>query len=163
MGPRADRALNEIEALYRDRLPHFVRLAAAIVGDRERALDCVQDAFATCVRGRHDFRGESKLETWVWRAVVNTAYSARGRATPKLLEVEAVGSQNGYESPEPSDLPRLLVLLPERQRLAVFLRYYADLDYRAIAEVLQVEVGTVSATLSAAHTKLRRAIKEVPQ
>ena len=41
--------------------------------------------------------------------------------------------------------------LPERQRVAVFLRYWADLDYRAIAEVLEVEVGTVSATLSSAQ------------
>jgi RNA polymerase sigma factor (sigma-70 family) len=45
--------------------------------------------------------------------------------------------------------------LPERQRIAVFLRYYADLDYSAIAEALEVEVGTVSATLSQAHRSLR--------
>jgi RNA polymerase sigma factor (sigma-70 family) len=51
--------------------------------------------------------------------------------------------------------------LPERQRLVVYLRYYADLDYRAIAEVLGVEVGTVSATLSSAHQALRRSLKEV--
>jgi RNA polymerase sigma factor (sigma-70 family) len=51
--------------------------------------------------------------------------------------------------------------LPERQRLAVFLRYWADLDYRAIAEVLEVELGTVSATLSAAHQSLRRSVQEV--
>jgi RNA polymerase sigma factor (sigma-70 family) len=53
--------------------------------------------------------------------------------------------------------------LPERQRLTVYLRYYADLDYRAIADVLDVEVGTVSATLSAAHRSLRRNLEEVPQ
>jgi RNA polymerase sigma-70 factor (ECF subfamily) len=51
--------------------------------------------------------------------------------------------------------------LPERQRLAVYLRYYADLDYRAIAAVLEVEVGTVSATLSAAHRALRKNLEEV--
>lgn len=51
--------------------------------------------------------------------------------------------------------------LPERQRVAVFLRYWADLDYRAIAEVLEVEVGTVSATLNAAHQSLRRSVQEV--
>jgi RNA polymerase sigma factor (sigma-70 family) len=51
--------------------------------------------------------------------------------------------------------------LPERQRLAVYLRYYADLDYRAIASALDVEVGTVSATLSAAHQALRRSLEEV--
>ena len=44
---------------------------------------------------------------------------------------------------------------PERQRLTVFLRYYADLDYRSIAHVLDVEVGTVSATLSSAHSASR--------
>jgi DNA-directed RNA polymerase specialized sigma24 family protein len=43
----------------------------------------------------------------------------------------------------------------------LFLRYYADLDYRQIARILEVEVGTVSATLSAAHTKLRVALGEV--
>ena len=51
--------------------------------------------------------------------------------------------------------------LPPRQRAALFLRYYADLDYRSIADVLGVEVGTVSATLSAAHATLRKALKEV--
>jgi DNA-directed RNA polymerase specialized sigma24 family protein len=39
--------------------------------------------------------------------------------------------------------------LPQRQRDALFLRYYLDFDYRAIAEALDVEVGTISATLHA--------------
>jgi RNA polymerase sigma factor (sigma-70 family) len=50
--------------------------------------------------------------------------------------------------------------LPERQRLVVFLRYFADLDYRSIATALDVEVGTVSATLATAHAALRRAYEE---
>jgi RNA polymerase sigma factor (sigma-70 family) len=50
--------------------------------------------------------------------------------------------------------------LPDRQRLAVFLRYYADLDYAAIATALGVERGTVSATLSAAHHNLSSKLKE---
>jgi RNA polymerase sigma factor (sigma-70 family) len=53
--------------------------------------------------------------------------------------------------------------LPERQRLALFLRYYADLDYAAIADVLGVRPGTVAATLNAAHTTLRRRLEEVLQ
>ena len=48
----------------------------------------------------------------------------------------------------------------ERQRLAVFLRYFADLDYRSIATALDVAVGTVSATLATAHAALRRAHEE---
>jgi RNA polymerase sigma factor (sigma-70 family) len=50
--------------------------------------------------------------------------------------------------------------LPERQRLVVFLRYFADLDYRSIATALDVEVGTVSATLATAHAALRRSYEE---
>ena len=48
-------------------------------------------------------------------------------------------------------LRRWIAALPERQRLAIFLRYFADLDYAAIAAALEIEVGTVSATLNSAH------------
>jgi RNA polymerase sigma factor (sigma-70 family) len=50
--------------------------------------------------------------------------------------------------------------LPERQRLVLFLRYYADLDYAAIARVLGIRRGTVSATLSQAHAALRPLLAE---
>jgi RNA polymerase sigma factor (sigma-70 family) len=50
--------------------------------------------------------------------------------------------------------------LPERQRLALFLRYYADLDYQSIAATLGVAPGTVGATLNAAHAALRNSLKE---
>jgi len=43
----------------------------------------------------------------------------------------------------------------------LFLRYYADLDYRAIANVLDIEIGTVGASLSAARATLRNRIEEV--
>jgi DNA-directed RNA polymerase specialized sigma24 family protein len=51
-------------------------------------------------------------------------------------------------------------LLPERQRLAVFLRYYADLDYASIAAALGIKGGTVAAALNAAHETLRRSLQE---
>jgi RNA polymerase sigma-70 factor, ECF subfamily len=56
---------------------------------------------------------------------------------------------------------RQLRALPERQRLAVFLRYYADLSYDEIAEVLEVRPGTVAASLNAAHRTLRSELAEV--
>ena len=60
----------------------------------------------------------------------------------------------------PSCAPRWRCL-PERQRLAVFLRYYADLDYAAIGEALGIRTGTVAATLNAAHVALRARLEEV--
>jgi RNA polymerase sigma factor (sigma-70 family) len=61
------------------------------------------------------------------------------------------------------DVRFLLASLPERQRLVLFLRYYADLDYRSIAEAVGIESGTVAATLNQARATLRRMLTEVPR
>jgi len=63
-------------------------------------------------------------------------------------------STNGHAE-EDAELRVALSRLPERQRTAVFLRYYADLDYAAIAEALGISAGTVAATRNQAHTTLR--------
>jgi RNA polymerase sigma factor (sigma-70 family) len=158
MRVRTDRRLAELETLYRARFPYFTQVARAIVGDRERATEAVQEAFASAIRGRHRFRGEGTLEAWVWRAVVNAARDATRRP---LVEVGAV-QEPTYEPPAAArELAPLVASLPERQRLVVFLRYYADLDYRAIADVLEIELGTVSATLASAHANLRKRLRKV--
>jgi RNA polymerase sigma-70 factor, ECF subfamily len=153
-----DRRLSELEALYRERFPHFLQVARAIVGDRDRAMEVVQEAFVGAIRSRDRFRDEGPLEAWVWRAVVNAARDAVGRP---LVEV---GSEPDSAYPVPEsvhELAPLVAALPERQRLVVFLRYYADLDYRTIADALEIEVGTVSATLATAHATLRKKLRKV--
>jgi RNA polymerase sigma-70 factor (ECF subfamily) len=145
--------LAELEALYRLRLPEFRRAAAAIAGDRELGSDAVQEAFARAVRKRKSFRGSGALEAWVWRIVVNAARDAR-RRRPALAEPHE-SSSNGHAPVLPLDL------LTERQREIVFLHYYADLDYAAIAAALAISTGTVGATLNAARQTLRSALEEV--
>jgi DNA-directed RNA polymerase specialized sigma24 family protein len=144
--------LDDLETLYRAKLPEFRRVAAAIAGDRELGRDAVQEAFASAVRRRRSFRGSGTLEAWVWRIVVNAARDARRRwaASPP------------YEPPTNGHGPVLpLDLLTERQREIVFLHYYADLDYAAIAEALEISAGTVGATLNTARRTLRQALEEV--
>lgn len=152
----------ELEALYRRRFGDFLRIAAAITGDDGLARDAVQDGFARALRSAGRFRGEAPLEAWVWRIVINAARDARPGAEIELVadppdSPQRPSSQNGSGSA----FAGWIAALPERQRLAVFLRYAADLDYRGIALVLDVEVGTVSATLHAAHERLRRSMEEV--
>src|SRR5581483_11947143 len=68
----------------------------------------------------------------------------------------------GGELEPPNDsVRRAIRRLPERQRLALFLRYYADLDYESIARVLDIRPGTVAAALHAAHETLRGSLQEV--
>lgn len=153
----ADGLLVEIEKIYRAEYRRFLRVAVGILRDEERAVDAVQEAFATAVQKRRTFRGEGPLEAWIWRMVVNAALKERSNDKPlQLVDGEA---------PESSDVPvpisETVARLPERQRLMLFLRYYADLEYEAIAVALDVSPGTVGATLNAAHASLRRLLQEV--
>jgi RNA polymerase sigma factor (sigma-70 family) len=145
--------LDELESLYRSRFPEFCRVAAAIAGDVELGRDAVQDGFARAVRKRRSYRGGGTLEAWVWRIVVNAARDARRRRLRPTPAAET--TTNGHVLGLPLDL------LTERQREIVFLHYYADLDYAAIAEALEISPGTVGATLSAARRTLRSALEEV--
>ena len=150
--------------LYEHRYHRFLRVAEAIVGEPELAHDVVQDAFARAIRGRFGFRGEGDVEAWVWRIVVNTARRA-GRLRPPVAapldEAVEVASVNGQ--PADHELRALVARLPERQRLVLFLRHYAELDYRQIAEALDIRPGTVGATLNHAHAALRRSLEEAQQ
>jgi RNA polymerase sigma factor (sigma-70 family) len=153
---RPDAVLEQIEEAYRDRYPVFLRVAIAIVGDVELARDAVHDAFVRAVRHRRRFRGGREIEPWLWRIVVNAARKrARVREIPAELTELAAPS-----TPLNGDLRALVASLPERQRQALFLRYYADLDYQSIAKALGIKPGTVAASLHGAHEALRRRLEE---
>jgi RNA polymerase sigma-70 factor (ECF subfamily) len=146
----------EIESLYRAEFGQFERVARAITGNRDSALEAVQEGFADALRRSGQWEGRGPLEGWVWRCVVNRARKARRRP---LLEPQ-VDEQRADGDHDQTELVVRLAALPERQRLVVFLRYFADLDYREIAEALEIETGTVSATLHAAHSNLRTGYRE---
>jgi RNA polymerase sigma-70 factor (ECF subfamily) len=152
--------IESLEQLYRDRYPLFLRLALATVGSREAAADVVQEAFARAIRHRDEFRGEGSLESWIWRTVLNTGrtHEQRSRRRTELEIAQGPASSNGQAEPWP-ELRAAVAALPERQRQALFLRHYADLDYEQIAEVLGIARGTVSATLHAAHRALRETLE----
>ena len=155
------RQVSELEALYRQRFGAFARVAISLTGSVDLGREAVQEAFARAIEQAESFRGDCPLEAWVWRIVVNTARTSARRAAYEdgdgAVDLEPEKA-NGH-----TDLPVVQLwvrALPERQRAVVFLRYWADLDYRSIAEALEIEVGTVSATLNAAHGSLRRLLQE---
>jgi RNA polymerase sigma factor (sigma-70 family) len=146
-------SLQEIEAAYRSGFPRFVSVAAMVCGSAEDGREAVQEAFARAIRARDSYRGEADLDAWLWRIVVNTARSAVRR--PRPLPVGDV-PERPAEAEERAEAWRLLERLPERQRTVVFLRFYADMEYRTIASVLEMELGTVGSTLNAGLAALRR-------
>jgi RNA polymerase sigma factor (sigma-70 family) len=147
--------VEEIETVYRREFRRFVRVAAAVAGDDERGRDAVQEAFALALRHRRSFGRRGPLEAWLWRTTVNCALRAH-RSREDAAEV--VTSTNGVPAEE-HEVRAAIALLPERQRLVLFLRYYADLDYAAIGDALGIAPGTVGATLNAAHARLREPLE----
>jgi len=161
-------SLLKIETVYRERGGDFFRLALAKTGDREQARDAVQEGFARAIRSRASYRATGSLEAWVARCVLNAARDAArtGSRSPATVDAPPEGRLAIAEAEQTTAsaaqaVRKAVARLPHRQRDALFLRYYLDFDYAAIAEALGVEVGTISATLHAARATLADDLQEV--
>lgn len=158
-------SLAEIEMVYRSRGADFFRFALARTGEVETARDAVQEGFARAIRGRRSFRGTGSLEAWIARCVINAANDLARRSrvddARRTADTDAVSGSGEPEGDAAVVVRAAVRRLPQRQRDALFLRHYLDFDYATIATTLDVEVGTVSATLHAAHASLAHHLQEV--
>jgi RNA polymerase sigma factor (sigma-70 family) len=141
-----------IERLYRDRYVRFRNGVAPVAGGYEAARDAVQEGFARALRSSRTYSGRGSLEGWVWRIVLRAALEQRRgeREEFRLDEVELTL----VEPERDLTLSDAVRALPPRRRLIVFLRYFADLPYQTIADALEIDVGTVAATLAQARQEL---------
>jgi RNA polymerase sigma-70 factor (ECF subfamily) len=155
-----DATAEALERLYRSRFHVFLRVAASVAGERHAA-DAVHEGFVRALRHRRSFRQGGSLEAWVWRTVVNAAHDVR-RASRDELALDQLPDtrSNGHQTSADDAVRACVVALPPQQRLAVFLRYYADLDYEVIAEILDVSPGTVASTLHTARAAIRTRLQE---
>ena len=150
---QVDEKADALEQLYRERYTIFRDVLAGIVGSHDLARDVVQEAFARALRERRRFRGEGSLEAWVWKIAVNVALKQRR----SLVSAQELATEPAADASRSDPAVRHAVLaLPPRRRLVIFLRYFADLSYREIAEIVRVSEGTVAATLSQAHRDLEK-------
>ena len=143
-----------IEEVYRARYGGFRNALATVTGSHDSARDAVQEGFAIALAKRGEFRGGS-LEAWIWRISLSCALDGRRRA--RRLALNGVPETVDAQLPDAAGDPELAAAvrgLAARQRLMVFLRYYADLSYAQIAEACAVSEGTVAAALSQARDHL---------
>lgn len=150
---------DQIEAVYRARFDQLLRVCRAIVGSDDAASDAVQEGVARALRSRAQYSGQGSLEGWIWHAVVNAARNQRRERT--LIPIAAVPAAAPAGHPD-TGTRDLIADLPERQRMVLFLRYYADMSYETIAETLEISSGAVGAMLNSAHASLRARIEETP-
>ncbi len=156
--PVSGDASERLEALYRREFSRFVRVASALCGDAQSAVDVVQDAFAHALRSAEEYTEQGSFESWVWAIVVNVARNHRRGANRRARRVTELTMD--VPAPESSHADVMATRdaireLPERQRLIVFLRHYGGLTYDEIAQVVGIAPGTVGSSLNHAHAALR--------
>ncbi len=144
-----------------------LQLAYLLCGDPHRAEDVVADAFVKVWR-RWEAGGIDSPRSYVRRAVVNEMHSRFRRLRLERAQAErrsgdGRGDRGHDERFADADaMVAALRRLPERQRTAVVLRYYADLSEADMAETMGCSVGTVKSSLSRGLNRLRALVGGTP-
>jgi len=143
------REVSTVETVYSEHGPRLYRSLLAYTGDSHIAEDAMAEAFAQALRRGRELRDPDR---WIWRAAYRIAAGAL-----KERRQQPVASLDGtYELPDaPSFVAEALAKLPEQQRAAVVLHYYADLRVRDVANVLGTSSAAVKVTLMRARRRLR--------
>lgn len=142
----------------------LVAAVTAIVGDRHRAEEIVQEAFERCYRRWPRVAQMDRPGAWARRVAINAAISATRRRASEgraLQRVEALAVASAGAGPDPlaalddEALWGAVRALPREQAVAIALRYGADLGLEEIAATLGSSVPAVKSLLHRARTALR--------
>jgi RNA polymerase sigma-70 factor (ECF subfamily) len=173
-------AIERLILKYQDRIYNVI---LKICADPNDAAELTQETFVKIIENIDKFQGKSKFYTWAFRIAVNLTLNYCQRNTKLMfssLDVEKGQNENQTKhtlkeflrddsSPDPvavaqnkelCDLTiRALMKLDEPQRMVVVLRDIEGMNYTQIADVLNIELGTVRSRLSRARGRLRRILE----
>jgi len=142
-------ATQELEAVYRQEGDRLWRALVAFAGDPELASEAVAEAFAQALRRG---TGINDLPAWVWRAAFRIA---AGELKRRPLTVDRIPDRGYLPAIADLDLLHALGKLPDKQRAAVILFYYADAPVREIARRTGMSQISVRANLSRGRKRLK--------
>jgi RNA polymerase sigma-70 factor (ECF subfamily) len=169
-------AFEELVELYQHRL---VAIMNHLVGNAAEAEDLAQEAFLRVYRARKKYRPRSKFSTWLFTIANNLALNALRarqrkpvvplptqdsgplgpRPAEQIVRDRGSGPMQRMQRQELADIVRqALEGLNERQRLAVVLNKFEDLNYAEIAEIMGLTTKAVKSLLSRARANLRDAL-----
>lgn len=164
-----DRAAMEL--LLRRNVDRIHGICRRVTGHPEDAKDATQEAMIAIHRCVGQFDGRSSFATWMYRVTTNAALMEvrrRGRRPAPIADPGGVdGAGHPAHSPaqrvdDRCDIDAALGQLPPDYRAAVVLRDLCDLDYAAIAEVLDLPEGTVRSRIHRARRALHGILREDP-
>ena len=164
--------VNAFEGLVKEYEKNVYNLARRMTGDPEDAADMAQDAFIKAYNSLGSFRGDSKFSVWLYRIVSNLCLdflrSRKRRPTVSLSVENDEGEDMEFEIADESQSPETLLeqkltreavrrgldSLPPEQRQILLLREIQGLSYEEIAQVLELETGTVKSRIFRARKRL---------
>lgn len=152
---------------YSERLYWQIR---KMVYSHEDANDILQDVFIKAWLNIEKFRGDAKLSTWLYKIAINESITFINKSKAKLnLSIDDSDSflLNKLEGDEYFDgdkaqllLQKAVVSLPEKQRLVFQMKYFSELKYDEISDLLGTSVGGLKASYHHAVKKVERFLKE---
>lgn len=164
-------ALSRLVEMYSDRV---YGLLYRLTGSREAAEDLLQDTFVRVVQAIEEYEHTGRFESWLFRIAANLARD-RGRRQVRSPvasweDVDADAGRSVLAADGPADcvadgderrrLAAALARLPMLDREIIVLRYYSELPFREVAELLGVPLGTALARAHRALGRLRRELGE---
>ena len=149
------------EAIYQRHRDWVVNLAYRFCGDRELALDVLQEAFLYLLKKFPGFELRCELRSFLYPVVMHVALNARKKAGRYEASGEVEELFEGLEAPRSEtdgeeELRAALAKLPVKQRETVVLRFMEGMDLAEIAVALEVPLGTVKSRLHHALEALRK-------
>jgi RNA polymerase sigma-70 factor (ECF subfamily) len=151
---------------YQERL---FRLATLIIGNSIDAEDALQNAFISAFQSIDNFQERSSFYTWIYRIVINKSKDMKSglkKNKEKFIEGseleindQRLNIQGDVERQEQSEfLFKKISLLKNIYREILILRYFEELSYQDIAEILGINIGTVKSRIHKAKASLKRLI-----
>lgn len=135
-----------------------------IVLDHEDADDVLQNTFIKVFQNLKNFKGESKLFSWIYRIATNEAITfistkaKKANVTNEEIQQKALQNLQADEYFEGDDmqlkLQQAIAQLPEKQQLVFKMKYFEDLKYEEISEILGTSVGALKASYHHAVKKI---------
>lgn len=154
-------AFNLLINKYQEKIYWHVR---RLVVDHDDADDLVQEVFIKVWKNLSKFRNDAKLYTWIYRIATNESITFLNKKkqqnnTPldevsEELSESLVASSYFNGDKIQMKLQQALLTLPEKQRLIFNMKYYDDLKYEEISEILGTSVGALKASFHIAVKKI---------
>lgn len=161
-----NRAFNILVMQHQQRLYFHIR---KMVLNHDDADDLLQNVFIKAYKALDNFREDSKIYTWLYKIATNECItflnSKKKRFTIPMVDVEYQLAQNletdTYFNGDriQMKLQQAILTLPEKQRLVFNLKYFEEMKYEEMSEILGTSVGALKASFHHAVKKIEEFIK----